>query len=121
MTNRKPIDILREIGQKAAREGRTITAVEYNSVDGFPVLRGGKFWDNNLRVVEIQEIAAYSNPYADTGETQTWHHTTTAGDYDTISGSMQPYGRLVRRYEGKDAASYPVGTNYSDVKGKHRK
>lgn len=113
-----PNDILRRhvSGAIFLGEKEAVTAVEYNSSDGFPVLVGGKFWDNNLRVVEIAEVAVRSDKYADTGETQTWHRTTTAGDADTMSGSMQPWGRLARRFEGKDASKYPVGTSYSDVK-----
>jgi hypothetical protein len=88
---------------------------EYLSVDGEPVTAGAKFWDNNLRVVEVTRVAAWDNKYADTGETQTWHDTT-AGSSDTLSGAMHRWGRLVRRYGGKDAEDYPAGTNYSEVK-----
>jgi hypothetical protein len=89
--------------------------VVYNSCDGYQVKVGGKFWDNNLRVVQIERVAVHSNSYSDTGCTQTWHGTTN-GEYDTLDGSMQPYGRLVRYYGGKDAESYEPGTNYADVK-----
>jgi hypothetical protein len=85
------------------------------STDGQPVTVGAKFWDNNLRVVQMTEIACHSNAYADTGETQTWHQTGD-GQFDTLSGTMQPYGRLARRFEGKDAENYAPGTNYRDVK-----
>lgn len=88
---------------------------EHFSVDSQPVTAGAKFWDNNLRVVQVTGVAEHSNPYADTGETQTWHDTT-GGSSDTLTGTMRPYGRLVRRYEGKDAEDYAPGTNYSDVK-----
>jgi hypothetical protein len=53
---------------------------------------------------------------SDTGCTQTWHRTTDGHVFDTLSGSMEPYGRLVRYYKGRDASQYPVGTNYSEVK-----
>ena len=86
-----------------------------------PVEVGRKFWSNDLRVVQITELAVYANAYADTGCTQTWHRTTEGedrrgGDFDTLDGSMQPYGRLARRFEGKDAENYPPGTRYADVK-----
>ncbi len=87
-----------------------IRDIEYLSVDGYPVTVGGKFWDNNLRVVEITKVADWSDPYQ--GETQTWHDTT-GGHADTISGSLREYGRLVRfdPFEHKDARAYPAGTS----------
>jgi hypothetical protein len=88
---------------------------EHYSCDYQPVKVDSKFWDNNLRVVRIIEIAKYDNKYSDTGCIQTWHKTTD-GDYDTLNGSMQPYGRLVRYYMGRDAEKYEPGTNYSDIK-----
>lgn len=88
---------------------------EYLSVDGFPVGVGGRFWNNDLQVVEVREVAVSSNAYADTGETQTWHRTT-SGSSDTLSGRLQPYGRLVKVFEGLDASRFPAGTRYADVK-----
>lgn len=85
----------------------------YLSADNQPVEAGRKFWSNDLRVVEVTEVARYSNSYQDC--TQTWHKTT-GGDFDTMSGDMQQYGRLARRFEGKDAEDYEPGTNYSDAK-----
>jgi len=89
-------------------------APEHFSCDGQPVTVGAKFWDNDLRVVTITEIGKHSNPYSDTGETQTWHKHT-AGSSDTLTGSMRPYGRLVRRFEGRDAEQLADGTRYADV------
>lgn len=89
---------------------------DHQSCDGYPVTVGGKFWTNDLRVAEITEVAPYpGQPYADTGEIQTWHKTTD-GISDTLTGSMRPYGRLVRYYGRKDAREYPVGTNYADIR-----
>lgn len=88
---------------------------EHRSCDGYPVEIGSKFWDNDLKVVEVTAVAAWDNPYADTGETQTWHETTD-GHSDTLSGRMQPYGRLVRFLEGKDAENFAPGTRFADVK-----
>jgi hypothetical protein len=82
--------------------------------EGAPVTVGAKFWDNNLRVVEITHVGdGYSRVYGDCPEIQTWH-ATTGGSSDTMTGGLA--GRLARRFEGKDAESYPPGTNYSDVK-----
>lgn len=89
---------------------------EYLSADGYPVTVGAKFWDNNLRVVEVTKVAAIpARPYADTGETATWH-STTGGSSDTLTGSMRPYGRLARYFEGRDAEQYENGTTYASVK-----
>jgi hypothetical protein len=88
---------------------------EHFSTDGFPVTEGAKFWDNDLRVVQVTRVAAHSNRYADTGEIQTWHNTT-SGSSDTLTGTMQPYGRLAHVFEGLDADDYPVGTAYASVK-----
>ena len=93
------------------------TPQAHYACDGTPVTVGAKFWDNNLRVVQITEIAAHSNEYADTGEIQTWHKHT-GGSSDTLTGTMQPYGRLVRRFAGLDAEAYPVGTEYRNVKAR---
>ena len=94
---------------------------EHKSADGYTVNVGDKFWSNDLRVVEITEVAVYSNDYADTGCKQTWHRTTEGpngrdGNFDTMNGSMQPYGRLARFFERRDAEDYGTGTNYSDIK-----
>lgn len=89
---------------------------EYRSVDGQPVTVGAKFWDNNLRVEQVTEVATSSNAYADTGEVQTWHRTT-GGSSDTLTGRLQPYGRLVRVFEGLDAERFPPGTEYRSVRG----
>lgn len=86
----------------------------YLSADGYPVTVGARFWDDNLRVVKITKVAAHSNSYAGTGETQTWHDTTD-GMRDTLSGKMQRWGRLARFFEGKDAQSWPPGTSYPDT------
>jgi hypothetical protein len=88
---------------------------DYLSADGYPVTKGAKFWDNDLKVVEITKVAGHAYPYADTGCVSTWHETTN-GSSDTLDGHMQPYGRLARYFERKDAETLPVGTNYSDVK-----
>jgi spore coat protein U-like protein len=88
---------------------------EHYSADNHPVTAGARFWDNNLRVVEITAVGDYSNAYADSGETQTWHDTT-GGSADTLSGSLRRIGRLARYYGGKDAEDYPAGTNYAEVK-----
>jgi hypothetical protein len=95
---------------------------EHRSCDGYTVNVGDKFWSNDLRVVKVTKVAAHSNPYSDTGCTQTWHNTTEdddgdsrGGSFDTLDGSMQPYGRLARFYNGQDAEDYPAGTNYSDI------
>jgi hypothetical protein len=89
--------------------------MEHISCDGQPVEVGKKFWNNDLRVCEVISIGDWSNDYADTGCKQTWHKTS-HGSFDTLDGSMQPYGRLTRRFQGKDAEDYEPGTNYSDIK-----
>ena len=86
---------------------------DYRSVDNYPVTVGAKFWDNNLRVVQVTEVAKYSNNYQDA--IQTWH-STTDGESDTLSGNQREWGRLVRYFEKKDAEGYPVGTNWSDAR-----
>jgi hypothetical protein len=86
------------------------------SSDAYPVTVGARFWSNDLRGVEIASVAEHSNVYADTGEVQTWHATFAGGSFDTLSGSLRPYGRLVRFFEGKDATAYPAGTEFADVR-----
>lgn len=85
------------------------------SADGYPIEKGGLYWDNNLRVVRVESVADFSNAYADTGETQTWHHTT-GGDADSLSGHLHPYGRLARYFEGRAASAYAPGTDYNKIK-----
>ena len=93
-------------------------STEHYASDGTPVTVGAKFWSNDLRVVQVSEVASSSNAYADTGETQTWHQTGD-GRFDTLSGALQPYGRLVRYFNGskgyKSAEDYPVGTSYNNL------
>jgi len=81
------------------------------SADNYPVYKGRKFWNNDLRVVTIVKVAAWANAYADTGETSTWHQTT-RGAFDTLSGHMRPYGRLARFYQGRDAEELHDGAAY---------
>lgn len=87
---------------------------EHESTDGYPVTAGARFWDNNLRVVQVTEVAQHSNKYADTGEVQTWHGTT-GGASDTLTGTMQPFGRLARYFEGRDAEQFAPGTSFKDT------
>jgi hypothetical protein len=93
---------------------------EHLSADGQPVVVDAQFWDNNLRVVRITQVAVRSNPYADTGSIQTWHAAEPGGDTDTMSGGLAFCGRIARYFKGLDAESYPPGTDYADVKGKVR-
>jgi hypothetical protein len=88
------------------------------SADAHPITIGAKFWDNNMRVVQITGVAVDSNPYTDDGTVQTWHQTG-AGMYDTLSGDSHPWGRLARFdpfTHRRDAEDYPAGTQYADVK-----
>lgn len=87
---------------------------EFRSADNYPVEVGRKFWDNDLKVVEITELGTRSQDYADTGEKQTWHKTT-GGSSDTLTGFMRQYGRLARYFEGRDAEKLQPGTRYSEV------
>lgn len=87
----------------------------HRSVDGHAIVVGDRFWDNNLQVVEITRVATRSDKYSDTGEISTWHDTT-RGMSDTLTGRMRQYGRLVKYYNGIDAARYEPGTSYNDVK-----
>jgi hypothetical protein len=87
---------------------------EHKSVDGYPVEVDGQFWSNDLRVVKVTQVAAYANDYQGKA-TQTWHRTN-QGDFDTLSGSLQPYGRLVRYYEGRDAEQFAPGASFSEIK-----
>jgi hypothetical protein len=102
-------------------ESESESAPEHFSSDAYPIVVGAKFWDNDLQVVEITEVASHSNAYADTGCTQTWHKTS-RGSYDTLDGTMMPYSRLTRFFPHEphaDAVSaelHPVGTRYPDVK-----
>jgi hypothetical protein len=92
------------------------TMTEYLSADGYPVEVGKKFWDNDLRVVQILQVAYIpARPYSDTGETSTWHKHT-GGSSDTLTGYMRQYGRLARYFEGKDAEKFDNGTQYADTK-----
>ena len=76
---------------------------KYFSADNCPVEVGRKFWNNDLRVCQVTRLAAIpARPYADTGETSTWHDTD-RGMFDTLTGRMRQYGRLARRFEGLDA------------------
>lgn len=88
--------------------------MEHKSSDGYPVTVGAKFWNNDLRVCVIERVADHSNAYSDTGETQTWHRTD-KGSFDTLTGSMQRYGRLVRWFQGKNAEDFAPGTTYVDT------
>lgn len=113
------------LAQYETAEPPEVTPATYFSCDNQPVTVGAKFWSNDLRVVQVTELARHSNAYADTGCAQTWHETTEGagrrgGSFDTLTGSMQPFGRLVRRFEGKDAEDYAPGTRYSDIKGTRR-
>lgn len=92
--------------------------MNHYSTDHEPVTVGAKFWDNDLRVVQITNVAWHSNAYADSGCTQTWHRHT-RGISDTLDGSMEPYGRLARRYAGLDAEKYEPGTRFADVSPCH--
>lgn len=85
---------------------------EHLSADGQPVEVGRKFWDNNLRVVQVTKLGTRSQPYADSGCEQTWHDTT-GGSSDTMTGHMRHCGRLARRFEGKDAEDYEPGTEFA--------
>ncbi|HEX4715492.1 MAG TPA: hypothetical protein VH164_11245 [Ktedonobacteraceae bacterium] len=83
------------------------------SVDQYPVTVGAKFWNNDLRVCEITEVAAHSNDYPG-GYVQTWHRTTN-GSFDTVAPHHPNLGRLVRFYEGKDAERFEAGTNFNEL------
>lgn len=91
------------------------TRPEFRSADGYPVEVGKKFWDNDLQVVQITELAERGQMYSDTGESAWWHHHT-RGISDTLTGTMQKFGRLGRYFEGLDAEKYEPGTKYADVK-----
>jgi len=88
------------------------TTSSHYSADSQPVTVGARFWDSNLRVVQITKVTSYANPYGSTGETQTWH-ATTGGDCDTLSGSLRQYGRLARYFEGEDAGLFEPGTAFA--------
>jgi hypothetical protein len=94
--------------------GAVSEAGQHFANDGAPVTPGAKFWDNDLRVVQVTEVASHSNPYPG-GYTQTWHRTT-HGSSDTMKPHADWAGRLTRRFEGLDAKDYPPGTRYADVK-----
>lgn len=83
------------------------TPDEHFSVDNYPITVGAKFWNNDLRVCEITEVATYSNKYTDSGCVQTWH-ATNRGEFDTLSGHLRHIGRLVRYWDGKDAEAQPL-------------
>jgi|HubBroStandDraft_3_1064219.scaffolds.fasta_scaffold643533_1 hypothetical protein len=80
-----------------------------------PVEVGRRFWNNDLRVVEVTELACAANPWPDTDATQTWHKTS-AGRFDTMSGKMREYGRLARYCDGYDAELYQPGVRFADIK-----
>lgn len=97
-------------------------APEHFSADSIPapITVGAKFWNNDLRVVVITEVAKQSNPWPDSDSIQTWHQTN-AGRFDTMSGSLRRIGRLARYApvgysSGYDAEDHPVGTSYGDIK-----
>jgi hypothetical protein len=87
----------------------------HRSVDGYPVEVGKKFWDNDLRVVQITELGTRSQEYQDSGCYATWHKHT-RGISDTLTGHLQGIGRLVRYYERRDAEDYEPGTSFLDIK-----
>jgi hypothetical protein len=102
---------------KWRRRHRELTETsEHKSVDGYPVVVGAKFWNNDLRVCQVTEVASHSNAYASTGATQTWHKTD-CGSFDTLTDDMAEYGRLTRYFQGLDAEKYESGTKYSEVSG----
>jgi len=88
---------------------------EHLSCDGAVVTAGAKFWNNDLRVVQIAVVARTSNSYQGKA-TQTWHDTTDGGMFDTLNGDMRRLGRLSRYFNGKDAEHYEPGTKYVDVR-----
>jgi hypothetical protein len=94
------------------------TATTHYSVDAYPVVMGAKFWNNDLRVCEITEVASHSNDYPG-GYTQTWHRST-HGSFDTVKPHHPNLGRLVRYYEGIDAEKYAPGTEFNVIKPPRR-
>jgi hypothetical protein len=92
-----------------------IDKLDHKAADGYLVTLGAKFWNNDLRVCQVIKVAEHANDYSDTGCVQTWHKTT-HGEFDTLNGHMQPYARLARYFEGKDAEKYETGTQYGDIK-----
>jgi hypothetical protein len=97
-------------------DGPESTVTDHRSADDYPVTVGAKFWNNDLRVVQITAIGTQdTREYADTGEHATWHKHT-GGSSDTLTGHMRKYGRLARYCDGKDAENYEPGTNYSDIR-----
>lgn len=90
---------------------------DHFSVDRIKIEVGGRFWNNDLRVCEITEVAAHSNDYPG-GYTQTWHRTT-HGSFDTVAPYNQFLGRLVRWYEGVDATKFEPGTTYQQARCEH--
>jgi hypothetical protein len=106
--------------RETAEAGPRDHTSKHISVDSQPVEAGRKFWSNDLRVVQIAEVAVYSNAYQDMA-VQTWHRTTEGGgrrggDFDTLDSGWHHIGRLVRWFEGKDAEDYAPGTSYADIK-----
>lgn len=95
----------------------TSSTQEHRSADGYPVEVGKHFWTNDLRVAVITELGTRPQLWQGGPETQTWHEHTD-GISDTMTGSLQRFGRLARYFEGKDAEQFPAGTNYSEVKYK---
>jgi len=96
--------------------------MEHRSADFHPVEVGRRFWNSDLRVVEVLELAndLHTNDYQGKAK-QSWHRVDegdgrTMGRFDTLDGGLTHIGRLARYYKGKDAEQYEPGTNYRDVK-----
>jgi hypothetical protein len=74
----------------------------HRTADGFPIVVGQYYWNNDLALCQVTQVAAYQNAYQDWG-LQTWHKTT-KGDFDSLD-PRHDIGRLAKRHPttNKDA------------------
>jgi hypothetical protein len=79
----------------------------HKTADGYPIVLGEWYWDNDLQPVQITEVASYFNSYEPLGpsECQVWHMHT-RGSSDSLTG-RHDIGRLAKYWEGKPAT--PAG------------
>jgi hypothetical protein len=79
------------------------------TADGYPIVEGGWYWDNNLEPVQITEVAQsfYAEyPLGGHSTTQVWH-SHTRGQSDSLL-ERHDIGRLVKYWNGKLAKPEPV-------------
>jgi hypothetical protein len=94
-----------------ARKARLaeLKAMTHLTADGYPIVVGEWYWDNDLKPVQIIEVAHnfYAEyPLGDHTTTQVWH-SHTRGQSDSLL-ERHDIGRLAKYYNGRPAHPDPV-------------